>query len=120
MSKFMLDILMTTLPELVCKKVCFAERDLSKNKSNSHYSDYIEKRQKEKCAYNRLKDFAGEDGWMLLDDFNDAKNSIMLTLACASYKQGFKDAILHFALSGKEEENLLALSGKEEENLRKF
>lgn len=106
MSKFMLDILMTTLPELVCKKVCFAERDLSKNKSNSYYSCYIEKRQEEKCAYNRLKDFVGEDGWMLLDDFNDAKNSVRFTLACASYEQGFQDAVLCFTLSGKEEENL--------------
>ena len=103
MSNFMLDILMATLPELLYKKVCFAERDLSKNKSNSYYSCYIEKRQEEKCAYNRLKDFVGEDGWMLLDDFNDAKNSIMLTLACASYKQGFKDAMLHFAMFSKKE-----------------
>lgn len=106
MSNFILDILMATLPELLYKKVCSAERDLRKNKSNHLYSVYIEKRNKEKCAYNCLKDFAGEDGWMLLDDFNDAKNSIMLTLACASYKQGFKDAMLCFTLSGKEEENL--------------
>jgi len=106
MSKFLLDILMAALPELVYKRVYSAERDLSENRSNSYYSEYIEKLREERETYRQLKDFAGESGWILLDDFNDAKNSVKFTLACASYKQGFQDAMLCFALSGKEEENL--------------
>jgi len=46
---------------------------------------------------------AGGFSWI---DFNDAKNGVKFTLACASYEQGFQDAMLCFTLSGKEEENL--------------
>ena len=35
MSKFLLDILMAALPELVYKRVYSAERDLSEKRSNS-------------------------------------------------------------------------------------
>jgi len=102
MSKFLLDILMATLPELIYKRVYSAERDISENRSNSYYSKYIEKLREERKTYIQLKDFAGESGWIFLDDFNDAKNGVKFTLACASYEHGFQDAMLCFTLLGKE------------------